>query len=199
MRLPVRLPPLRVEDHKSRDNVTQSSELTPSAVIVLAWRPRPPRTGSRGPFTLCTCPSSANCFSSWCSHQQDPPEARPQSSNKLWVVPKVLQACTTMRCQWSLPNSDEHQSPLTTAKVCDLLQRCVLEAESSSYGPCGHAQRLRKPRWALMKEHFVVFYQNAPHWCMLLSTGRFIGVEPKAEFGFRATCPVLANSTKATK
>lgn len=144
MRLPVRLPPLRVEDYKSRENVTQSPELAPSAVIVLAWRPRPPRTRSRGPFPPCTCPSSANCFSLWCSHQQDP-EARQQSSNKLWVVPKVLQACTTIRCQWSLPNSDEHQPPLTTAKVCDLLQRCVLEAEPSSYGPCGHAQGFRNP------------------------------------------------------
>lgn len=62
MRLPVGLPPLRVEVYKSRDNVTQSSELAPSAVIVLAWRPRPPRTRSRGPFSSLYVPVIRKLF-----------------------------------------------------------------------------------------------------------------------------------------
>lgn len=37
-------------------------------------------------------------------------EARSQPRNKLWVVPDVFHACTTIGYLWSLPNSFEHQT-----------------------------------------------------------------------------------------
>lgn len=85
-------------------------------------------------------------------------------------------------------------APITIPKLCDLLQRCVSEAEPNGWDPYGHDQRFRNRCWASTKDCLVAVHQNSPNWSMLMMAGQFQSVEPKAETGLRGSSPVVAMS-----
>lgn len=198
LQLPMRRLPLRAGDYKSCGNVTPALELVQSAVIVLAWRSRSPELGHEA---LCLSvhgrhPQIASVRGASISAGSGGPATTAQetmgctgSSSRVYYDQIPMVAAQLLQAP----------APITTPRLCDLLQRCVSEAKPNGWDPYGHGQGFRNLCWALTKDCLVAVYQNIPHWPMLMMAGQSPSVEPRAKSGLRESSPVLAMSDKGDR
>lgn len=121
-------------------------------------------------------------------------EARSQPRNKLWVVPDVFHACTTIGYLWSLPNSFEHQTR-SQRPNCAIYYNAACQKPNPIAGtPTAMIRDFEIAVGLLQKTAWWQSITKVP-----MMTGQSHSVEPRTKSGLRGSSPVLAMSDKGDR